>query len=67
MWISKKTHYSNLDMLAKMMDENYELRKVCWCKDCKWYAENEVCVNGDSDNRAEFMNQYSSCEKCERR
>lgn len=40
----------------------------CWCCECKHYAEPEqVCVNGDSDNCADFMSPYSSCEHCERK
>jgi len=67
----KLVEVDKYDNLLKCLDEaitnNYELRKTCQCRHCKWYADNEVCVNGDSDNRAEFMNPYGSCEKCERR
>ncbi|MCE5227920.1 MAG: hypothetical protein LLG05_18930 [Porphyromonadaceae bacterium] len=63
--------YGRIDSLNQTIEEKnieiYELQKVCQCRECKWYAENQVCVNGDSDNRAEFMNPYGSCEKCERR
>lgn len=42
--------------------------RSCWCCECKWYAEPEqVCVNGASDNCADFMSPYSSCKHCERK
>jgi len=61
-----KTEVDLMKLNAELRKEIAELRKVCQCRECKWY-ESEVCVNGDSDNRAEFMNPYGSCEKCERR
>lgn len=65
--IKTDTYNSLLRCIDKALQNNHELRKVCQCRQCKWFADNQVCVNGDSDNRAEFMNPYGSCEKCERR
>lgn len=31
---------------------------------CKWYCE-EVCCNGDSERRADFMDAESGCEEWE--
>ena len=36
------------------------------CKTCKWYDDFvEVCCNGESENRAEFMDEFDSCEEWE--
>lgn len=31
------------------------------CGNCKWRADNEVCVNGESDQVADFTNEDFSC------
>lgn len=31
------------------------------CGNCKWWADNEVCVNGDSDKVADFTDKEFSC------
>lgn len=36
------------------------------CKACEWYCEFEgVCVNGDSDHVADFINPESYCDEFE--
>lgn len=32
------------------------------CMNCKWYYE-EVCCNGDSEHRADFMDAEIRCEE----
>lgn len=34
------------------------------CMNCKWYYE-EICCNGDSEHRADFMDAESGCEEWE--
>ena len=34
------------------------------CVNCKWYYE-EVCCNGDSEHRADFMDVESRCKEWE--
>lgn len=37
-----------------------------YCSTCKWYEVYDgVCCNGDSENRAGFMDLDGSCEKWE--
>lgn len=31
------------------------------CGNCKWWADNEVCVNVDSDQVGDFTNKDFSC------
>lgn len=31
------------------------------CGNCKWWADNEVCVNGDSEQVADFTNKGFCC------
>lgn len=31
------------------------------CGNCKWRADNEVCVNGDSDQAADFTDKDFCC------
>lgn len=31
------------------------------CSNCKWWADNEVCVNGDSDEVGNFTDKDFSC------
>lgn len=31
------------------------------CGNCKWWADNEVCVNGDSDEVGNFTDKDFSC------
>ena len=39
-----------------------------WCKDCKWFDEPAgICCNADSDYRGDFVDEYGSCEHCERK
>jgi len=38
---------------------------MCWCKDCYWYRDGEVCCNGDSDWVADYPPEHCSCEYCE--
>lgn len=36
------------------------------CKNCRWYELfNGVCCNGDSENRADFMESDDYCDKWE--
>ena len=36
------------------------------CSTCKWLVPfSDVCVNGDSPHRADFVNGYDSCEEWE--
>lgn len=36
------------------------------CKTCKWYDDLDgVCYNGESENRAKFMDEFDSCEEWE--
>jgi hypothetical protein len=65
MWINRAKYNSLLKCLDEAISSNYELRKVCQCRECKWCYKN-LCVNGKSDNFKETMNPYGSCEKCER-
>lgn len=32
------------------------------CGNCKWWADNEVCVNGDSDEVGNFTDKDFSCD-----
>ena len=32
------------------------------CGNCKWWADNEVCVNGDSDQVADFTDKDFQCD-----
>lgn len=32
------------------------------CGNCKWWADNEVCVNGDSEQVADFTGKDFSCD-----
>lgn len=32
------------------------------CENCKWWADNEVCVNGDSEQVADFTDKDFSCD-----
>ncbi len=32
------------------------------CGNCKWWADNEVCVNGDSEQVADFTSKEFSCD-----
>jgi hypothetical protein len=66
------TYNSLLRCIDKALDNNYELRKVCQCRECKHYGYllstgDERCKNPKSVNHLEEMNPYGSCEKCERR
>lgn len=37
-----------------------------YCKTCKWYDDFvEVCCNGESENRAEFMDEADGCDEWE--
>lgn len=39
-----------------------------WCKDCKWLDDFiGTCTNGDSYYRGDFVDEYGSCEHCERK
>lgn len=63
-------NFNSLDEAQSILQRALIHRKChsCWCCECKHYAELEqVCVNGDSDNCADFMSPYSSCEHCERK
>lgn len=31
------------------------------CGNCKWWADNEVCINGESDQVADFTDKYFPC------
>lgn len=31
------------------------------CGNCEWWADNEVCVNGDSEQVADFTDKDFSC------
>lgn len=36
------------------------------CKTCKWYDDFVgVCCNGESENRAEFMDEADGCDEWE--
>jgi len=38
-----------------------------FCVFCDWYELFDgVCCNGESSNRAEFMDEFDSCDKWER-
>jgi hypothetical protein len=71
MWINRAKYNSLLKCLDEAISSNYELRKVCQCRECKWYQYRgevaEGCRNPNSDNFCETMNPYGSCEKCERK
>lgn len=71
MWISKKKYNSLLRCLNKAIDNNFELRKVCQCRQCKWGRMAEsgsmLCINDKSIYFDDFMRPFGSCEKCERR
>lgn len=32
------------------------------CGNCKWWADNEVCVNGNSEQVADFTSEDFYCE-----
>ena len=32
------------------------------CGNCKWWADNEVCCNSDSEQRADFTDKDFCCE-----
>ena len=32
------------------------------CGNCKYWADNEVCVNGDSDQAADFTDKDFQCD-----
>ena len=32
------------------------------CCTCKWWADNNVCTNGESENCADFIDPDSWCE-----
>lgn len=36
-------------------------RRPRYCENCKWWADNEVCVNGDSEQVADFTDKDFSC------
>lgn len=37
-----------------------------YCILCKWYDDfTGACCNGESENRAEFMDEFNSCEEWE--
>ena len=39
-----------------------------FCVYCQFYEHfNGVCFNGESENRAEFMDEFDSCDKFEKR
>ena len=36
-----------------------------YCSTCQWYADNGVCVNGDSEHCADFRSEDDGCEMWE--
>lgn len=32
------------------------------CGNCKWWADNEVCINGESDQVSDFTDKDFSCD-----
>lgn len=37
-------------------------RKPRYCENCKYWADNEVCVNADSKKMADFTDKDSQCD-----
>ena len=69
MWINRQKYNNLLKCLDEALCNNYELRKVCHCQECKWCytTHGYLSSNRGSDNFNETMSPYGSCEKCERR
>jgi hypothetical protein len=70
------TYNSLLRCINKALDNNHELRKVCWCRQCKHFGImssktalyiGDRCRNKESENYFKRTEPYGSCEKCERR
>lgn len=56
--------------IAKVIEsierEMFEMVTKRNCGNCKWWADNEVCVNGDSEQVANFTDRDFSCKFYER-
>jgi hypothetical protein len=69
------TYNSLLRCIDKALDNNYELRKVCQCRECRHRVnvfkggETNIkvvfCHGEKSNNYLKEMDYYGSCEKCE--
>lgn len=49
------------EVIQSMEREIFDRAAKINCGNCKWWADNEVCVNGDSDQVADFTRKDFYC------
>lgn len=49
------------EVINSIKQEMFEMATKRSCGNCKWWADNEVCVNGDSERVADFTDKDFSC------